>query len=62
MSRSRVGMIYTSILHLPCGKLSLGQGGFPVLALTPAATNERLLGSFFSAFLETAFSAMMPNR
>jgi hypothetical protein len=40
----------------------LGREGFPVLALTPAATNERLLGSFFSAFRETVFSAKMPIR
>ena len=25
-----VGVLFSSILHLPCGKVSLGQGAFPV--------------------------------
>ncbi len=39
----------------------LDREGFPVLALTPAATNERLLGSFFSDFQDSAVSAKLPS-
>ena len=47
MGMSGVGIIYTSILHLPCGKLSLRQGGVPCLGPDPSSHKRAVTGVIF---------------